>query len=124
MMNKKILILFYCLILMGVKLNAQTNALYAWGSNYGGQLGDGTNNDNNSPTRIGTATNWKSISAGYEHTVAINSSGELYAWGDNSSGQLGDGTATARLTPTRIGTATNWTSVAAGVFHNVALNSS
>ena len=68
--------------------------LYTWGRNYYGELGHGTSgtkNNKNIPTRIGTATNWKSIAAGGEHSLAINEAGELYAWGLNDFGHLGDG---------------------------------
>ena len=73
--------------------------LYAWGLNSsGGALGDGTNTNKNRPTRIciatpttSCATNWKEISAGVYHNLAINAAGELYAWGYNAHGQLGDG---------------------------------
>lgn len=44
---------------------------------------------------------WKSISAGYNYTVAIKSDGSLWAWGSNSNGQLGDGTTVNKLVPTQ-----------------------
>ena len=64
--------------------------------------------------QIGTATNWASVAAGYDHTVAVRTDGTLWAWGCNDYGQLGDGTTTDRHAPVQIGTATNWASVAAG----------
>ena len=84
------------------------------------QLGDGTTTNRYAPTQIGTATTWKTISAGDDHTVATRSDGTLWAWGDNGFGQLGDGTTTDRLTPTQIGTATNWKTITAGRFHDTA----
>ena len=73
--------------------------LYAWGYNGQGQLGDGTDTNKNTPTRIGTATNWKNIAAGSYHSMAINAAGELYAWGSNHYGQLGNGTKLYETTP-------------------------
>jgi alpha-tubulin suppressor-like RCC1 family protein len=46
--------------------------LWAWGSNYSGQLGDGTNASKNTPTQESTgASNWSAIAAGGSHTVAL-----------------------------------------------------
>ena len=51
-----------------------------------------------------TAWNWRSVSAGSSHTVAIRADGSLWAWGNNDYGQLGDGTTTDRYSPVRIST--------------------
>ncbi len=45
-----------------------------------------------SPEQIGTSSDWKEISSGYNHTCAINTSKELYCWGINKYYQLGSGT--------------------------------
>ncbi|RXM50597.1 hypothetical protein BOQ64_17805 [Chryseobacterium sp. CH25] len=34
--------------------------------------------------QIGTATDWKSIASGSEHTFAIKANGTLWSWGSNS----------------------------------------
>ena len=61
-------------------------ALLAWGSNADGQLGDGTTTDHNAPVRIGSATTWKSISAGFGHSVATRADGTAWSWGGNGNG--------------------------------------
>ena len=108
-------------------------SLWAWGSNWLGQLGDSTggdgseDNDKNIPVRIGGATDWKAISAGGEHSLAIKTDGSLWAWGWNSYGQLGDGTGGDEAgehnknVPTRIGDATDWKTVSAGGEHSLAI---
>ncbi len=70
--------------------------LYCWGGNAFGQLGNGSTIDlpiiDAMPTVMGT--NFASVSAGMEHTCAIDASGNLHCTGDNTNGELGDGTTT------------------------------
>jgi len=98
--------------------------LWAWGSNTFGQLGinpaDG--NPHPTPVQIDTDTTWTSVTAGWNHTIALKTNGTLWAWGSNNFGQLGIGTAdgNAHPTPVQIGTDTTWTSVTAGNFYTIA----
>ena len=97
--------------------------LYTWGDNGYGELGNGTSiTRRDTPTRIGTASDWAQISAGSYYSLAVNTKGELYAWGRNHRGQLGDGTTVNRNSPTRIGTAADWKSVSGGWSHSLAIN--
>ena len=67
-------------------------SLWAWGSNYYGQLGDGTNINRATPVKIMDGV--IQVYAGYFHTMAVKSDGSLWTWGSNSEGQIGDGTQT------------------------------
>jgi len=96
-------------------------SLWTWGRNVYGQLGDNAISDRNVPVRIGTATDWKIVSAGGGYTVAIKEDGSLWAWGWNSYGQLGDGTTSNRNVPVQIGTATDWARVSATGYHVSAI---
>ena len=78
-------------------------ALFCWGYNSNGQVGDGTTTNRNIPTPIGIGTSWLTTSGGQYHSVGLITNHTLWAWGDNSYGQLGDGTFTSRLTPTQTG---------------------
>jgi alpha-tubulin suppressor-like RCC1 family protein len=74
-----------------------------WGSNYYGQLGDGTTTNRGTPvTASGLTSGVAAVSVGDKHACAVTSSGGAKCWGDNGNGQLGDGTTTAHLTPTDV----------------------
>ncbi|MDP3957254.1 MAG: hypothetical protein Q8Q10_02015 [bacterium] len=53
---------------MAIKTNG---TLWGWGANSNGQLGLGDTTNRYSPTRVGTGTNWGSVSAGSYYTLAI-----------------------------------------------------
>ena len=101
--------------------------LWLWGRNTVGQLGDNTITQRNSPVQTITGgTNWKQVSGGYFHTVAIKKDGTLWSWGYNYSGQLGLGYYAAlnkgNSSPIQIsGGGTNWKQVSGGVYHTAAI---
>jgi len=96
--------------------------LWAWGRNNAGQLGGFANYTGiNSPAKIGADSDWASVSAGYDHTIAIRTDGTLWAWGWNNVGQLGDDTTTNGSSPVKVGTDNNWASVSAGYTHTIAI---
>ncbi len=95
--------------------------LWAWGSNYAGQLGEGTTNDSNKPLQIGTDTDWKSVAAGGNFSLGLKTDGTIWGWGQNYYGQLGNGENTYSLTPVQAGTDTDWASITAGHGHTLAL---
>ncbi len=98
--------------------------LWAWGSNRHGQLGDGTTIDRKQPTQEVThANDWKSLSAGNLHTLALKKNGTLFSWGLNQNGQLGHSTGMLLIsTPTQeISNASDWKSIATGLVHSVAI---
>ncbi len=62
--------------------------LWSSGSNYSGQLGDGSRTDRDTLVRI--MSDVKSMCAGGAHTLILKTDGSLWGCGDNSKGQLGD----------------------------------
>ena len=79
-----------------------TRAIWCWGDNSAGQLGDGTLERRKVPVRVGGAERFASVSAGGTHTCGVTIAGDAYCWGANVSGQLGDGTTASRPSPTRV----------------------
>jgi alpha-tubulin suppressor-like RCC1 family protein len=70
--------------------------------NRNGELGNGTYTDSNRPVQVGTGAEWRFVSAGRMHTVAITKDGALWAWGSNQEGQLGNATHTNSHKPVQI----------------------
>ena len=64
--------------------------LWAWGSNYYGQLGDNTVTDKRVATLI-DSDKWLSISCGHDFTIGVKEDGTMWAWGYNAQKQLGLG---------------------------------
>lgn len=82
------------------------------------ELGNQVTSGNHWPTAAGR--NWKSVTAGNSHQIALKSDGTLWTWGANCFGELGTGSTTHSTSPVRIGAAANWTSVSTGVFFSMA----
>ena len=76
-------------------------AVWAWGANTNGQLGDGTTTAHATPAAVPGLPPIVGIAAGGSHSLAVAADGTLWAWGGNNQGQLGDGTTTQRLVPGR-----------------------
>ncbi len=65
-------------------------------------MGDGTTVNRLAPTKIESDDKWISVSAGYDHSLALKSSGTLWTYGDNFFGQLGEGSTSSMISPTRV----------------------
>lgn len=106
----------------GIKTDGR---IWSAGLNTFGQLGNGANTDvglGNPVTTVGGGIDWRDVSAGQHHTIAIKNDGTLWTWGLNSSGQLGTGDVLDRSSPgTTVGGGNNWLRIAAGVAHSAAI---
>lgn len=95
--------------------------LWCWGRDDFGQLGNGPGGgDVLTPTQVGTATDWKSVSAGLgETTCGRRATKRIYCWGRDNNGQVGNGpgSSTNVESPTAVGTNADWTSVSTGGYH-------
>jgi alpha-tubulin suppressor-like RCC1 family protein len=80
-----------------------------------GQLGSNGGIRNTLPTPIDALPDgWASVSAGFDHTCAIQRDGATLCWGANTHGQLGDGLGGRVFEPVLVDDGGAWQSVAAG----------
>jgi alpha-tubulin suppressor-like RCC1 family protein len=105
---------------------ATGGAVKCWGSNFYGQLGDGTNTTRTvAADVIGLDSGVSALATGSTHTCALTAGGGVKCWGSNFYGQLGDGSTTDRLTAVDVGgLGSGVAAIAAGTFHTCALTSS
>jgi alpha-tubulin suppressor-like RCC1 family protein len=66
--------------------------------------------------------NFKSISVGDNHSMAIDENDNLWTWGNNTFGQLGDGYNSDRSIPQMIISQTKFSTIACGSSHSLALD--
>lgn len=99
-------------------------ALWCWGENPNGGVGDGTTTFRRSPVRISTMSSGvTAVSCGNNHACAVKSGG-LWCWGDNSNGQLGVGTNTQHNSPVAVSSlSSNINAIATGTYHTCAIQS-
>jgi alpha-tubulin suppressor-like RCC1 family protein len=75
--------------------------VWAWGSNFSGQIGDNSTTERDFPVQVhgpgnvGFLTDIVQVQGGSDgiHSLALKKDGTVWAWGSNSSGELGDNAA-------------------------------
>ena len=75
---------------LGDSMNAKQG--YCWGPNNRGQIGNGNQNEQDSPQKITSLAQTVEIGVGRQHTCSLNDTGNVRCWGDNGAGQVGTGT--------------------------------
>jgi hypothetical protein len=67
--------------------------VYAWGDNKHGQIGNGCNDNQDTPIKVNGFSGERvvMISCGGWHSMALTESGRVFSWGSNKYGQLGNG---------------------------------
>ena len=101
----------------------QDGTVWAWGYNWYGQLGNGTNASENTPVQVNNLTGVMAIACGERYSLALRSDGTVWAWGYNEYGQLGDGTDTNRNSPVQVKDLTHVMAIACGESYSLALKS-
>ncbi len=96
-------------------------AVWCWGANSYGQLGDGTRVNRRVPVPvIGLTSGVQSIVVGGHHSCALTANGEVRCWGRSNYGQVGDGTTYLRTQPVLVRTPAPAAMVTAGYAHTCA----
>jgi alpha-tubulin suppressor-like RCC1 family protein len=109
------------------KLNGEiinyADAIWSWGRNDSGELGDNTAVSKSSPVLVsGGFADWCRVNAGYQHVAGIRTNGTLWTWGNNFSGQLGDNTRVSTSSPVSVvGGFTDWCQASGGRCHTLGL---
>ncbi|HET7294697.1 MAG TPA: chitobiase/beta-hexosaminidase C-terminal domain-containing protein [Vicinamibacteria bacterium] len=111
-------------------------AVWSWGDNTSGNLGDNTTTQRTTPVQVlgpggtGTLGSVESLAAGHDHVVVAKSDGTAWAWGKNSNGQLGlNHTTPPQSTPAQVlgiggsGTLGSVSAVGAGASSSFAVRS-
>jgi alpha-tubulin suppressor-like RCC1 family protein len=81
-----------------------SDAIYCWGDDTAGQLGNGASAAVPSRPAIisGGGRHFVSVAAGGDSSCAVDAQLAAYCWGDNTYGQLGAGDTTDRSTPAAV----------------------
>lgn len=95
--------------------------LYAFGSNYNGQLGLGDNTDRNIPVMILPHHRHICVAAGDHHSMVLLDDGKVYVFGRNDDHQLGLGDKESTNIPLLLDLQYNVVSIAAGGYHSLLL---
>jgi alpha-tubulin suppressor-like RCC1 family protein len=102
------------------------SAVYEWGDNEQGQIGDGTYRERPVPVQVNGigAQHVSGIAAGLNFSLVVGTDGSVWDWGVNQIGQLGDGGTANAIVPVEAqGAGSGITQVAAGDYHVLALRS-
>ena len=89
-------------------------ALWCWGQNPHGQLGDGTLSSRSSPILVAGGQRFATVAAGYRHTCALDVKGQAWCWGYNWAGALGNGAIVDHTRPFAVKGGRVFSAVAAG----------
>ena len=99
-----------------------TGAVWAWGYNGNGELGNGTTTNSSLPVQVPNApTGVIAIAAGAHFSLALTSAGTIWAWGYNADGELGNNSLVNSTVPVQVTNLTGAVGIGAGYLHGLAI---
>ncbi len=112
-------------------LALQNGAVFSWGNDTQGQLGNNSTAQRNVPGNVSSANGFinsgvTAVAAGAYHSLALQN-GVIYAWGDDTYGELGNNSTAQSNVPVKVSSPlgifsnSSVTAVAAGQSHSLAL---
>lgn len=102
-----------------------SGAVFCWGWNNSGQLGDGTQTVQPKPVAMLAPQGMSGVTkvvGGLEHSCALTGAGAVWCWGGNSENELGGGNLSFSKTPIAVPGLAGVVSLAAGLRHNCAVD--
>eukprot|EP00359_Climacostomum_virens_P006452 CAMPEP_0204902852 /NCGR_PEP_ID=MMETSP1397-20131031/3921_1 /ASSEMBLY_ACC=CAM_ASM_000891 /TAXON_ID=49980 /ORGANISM="Climacostomum Climacostomum virens, Strain Stock W-24" /LENGTH=1040 /DNA_ID=CAMNT_0052071421 /DNA_START=20 /DNA_END=3139 /DNA_ORIENTATION=- len=100
--------------------------LFTWGRGIFGQLGHDNNESYTVPTPVASLSEHKilQVACGWQHTIALTTTGRVFSWGYGDDGQLGHGDANDYLSPREISSINHITVtfIACGHSHSGAIS--
>lgn len=93
-------------------------ALWMWGRNQFGSLGQGNTTDPiSSPIQVGALTDWFELSCSqYYGIIGVSSDDSAWSWGAGAGGQLAQNSITNYSSPVQIGSLTDWSKTDGGFY--------
>jgi alpha-tubulin suppressor-like RCC1 family protein len=113
----------------GQNVGPGPTAVFSWGWNQHGEVGDGTTNHRATPGPVLGLPSVHGLQIAVKHLASAEDSeacavlladGTVYTWGFNAFGELGDGTTTERHTPVLVPGLSGITQLAQGADHMLA----
>jgi alpha-tubulin suppressor-like RCC1 family protein len=100
-----------------------SGAVYCWGNNEDGQLGDNSRTQSNVPVPVsGLSSGVTAIAAGWAQACALTTAGTVLCWGDGTDGDLGNDASMESNVPVAVsGLPSGVIAIAAGQSHTCAL---
>jgi alpha-tubulin suppressor-like RCC1 family protein len=99
-----------------------SGAIYCWGGDYRGQLGNGTTSYvNGALVAVSGGLTFVAVTVSDDHSCGLTAAGVAYCWGDNGAGELGTGDTVPSTVPVPVTGGLKFVALSAGYAHGCGL---